>query len=133
MSHTRLSKSRGNVVDPDEIVGQLGADAVRCFLMFIGPWGQGGPWSAVGINGISRWLNRVWDILGRDPEDLDDKPTDPETVRETMRLLHQTIRKCHNDLDRFKFNTTIAALMDAVGMAGNLPQLLGDMGSDGRQ
>jgi len=110
--HARMSKSRGNVVDPDEIVGQLGADAVRCFLMFIGPWEQGGPWSAVGINGISRWLNRVWDILSRDPEDLDENPTDPETVRETMRLLHQTIRKCHHDLDRFKFNTTIAALME---------------------
>ena len=110
--HARMSKSRGNVVDPDDIVGQLGADAVRCFLMFIGPWEQGGPWSAVGINGISRWLNRVWDILGRDPEDLEDSATNPETVRETMRLLHQTIRKCHNDLDRFKFNTAIAALME---------------------
>ena len=110
--HARMSKSRGNVVDPDEIVGQLGADAVRCFLMFIGPWDQGGPWSAVGINGVSRWLNRVWDILGRDAEDLDEISTDPQAVRETMRLLHQTIRKCHNDLDRFKFNTAIAALME---------------------
>ena len=110
--HARMSKSRGNVVDPDDIVGQLGADAVRCFLMFIGPWEQGGPWSAVGINGVSRWLNRVWDILGRDPKDLDNNPTDPLTVRETMRLLHQTIRKCHNDLDRFKFNTAIASLME---------------------
>ena len=110
--HARMSKSRGNVVDPDDIVGHLGADAVRCFLMFIGPWEQGGPWSAVGINGVSRWLNRVWDILGRDAEDLAASPTDPETVRETMRLLHQTIRKCHNDLDRFKFNTAIAALME---------------------
>ena len=110
--HARMSKSRGNVVDPDEIVGQLGADAVRCFLMFIGPWDQGGPWSEVGINGVSRWLNRVWDILGRDPADLGDGPRDPEVIRDTLRLLHQTVRKCYNDLDRFKFNTAIAALME---------------------
>ena len=110
--HARMSKSRGNVVDPDEIVGELGADAVRCFLMFIGPWEQGGPWSAVGINGVSRWLNRVWDILGRDLDDLQKHPTDPQAVRATMRQLHQTIRKCHNDLERFKFNTAISALME---------------------
>ena len=107
--HEKMSKSRGNVVNPDEVVGHLGADAVRCFLMFIGPWDQGGPWSDVGINGVARWLNRVWDLVQRDPSTLD-PVTDayPETLRE----LHQTIRKCHDDLDRFKFNTAIAALME---------------------
>jgi leucyl-tRNA synthetase len=107
-----MSKSRGNVVNPDDVVGQLGADAVRCFLMFIGPWDQGGPWSEVGINGAARWLNRVWDIMVRDPAKLDGASADPQAVRDTERLLHQTIRKCHNDLDRFKFNTAIASLME---------------------
>jgi leucyl-tRNA synthetase len=110
--HEKMSKSRGNVVNPDDVVGQLGADAVRCFLMFIGPWDQGGPWSEVGINGAARWLNRVWDIMVRDPAKLDGAPADPQAVRDTERLLHQTIRKCHNDLDRFKFNTAIASLME---------------------
>ena len=117
--HEKMSKSRGNVVNPDEVVNQLGADAVRCFLMFIGPWDQGGPWSEVGINGMARWLNRVWDILARDPADLDDGlggsqalSEQSQSVRQTMRLLHQTVRKCHNDLDRFKFNTAIASLME---------------------
>ncbi len=115
--HEKMSKSRGNVINPDEVVGRLGADAVRCFLMFIGPWDQGGPWSDVGINGTARWLNRVWDIAVRDPADLDDRrrddrPVDDGAVRDTNRLLHQTIRKCHNDLDRFKFNTAIASLME---------------------
>ena len=110
--HEKMSKSRGNVVNPDDVVGQLGADAVRCFLMFIGPWDQGGPWSDVGINGTARWLNRVWDMVERDPAELDGGTVEPEVVRGTLRSLHQTIRKCHNDLDSFKFNTAIAALME---------------------
>ena len=113
--HEKMSKSRGNVVNPDEVVTDLGADAVRCFLMFIGPWDQGGPWSEVGINGVARWLNRVWEILGRDPSDLDEPSSNGaqgKDSRETLRLLHQTIRKCYNDLDRFKFNTAIASLME---------------------
>ena len=108
--HEKMSKSRGNVVNPDDVVGVLGADAVRCFLMFIGPWDHGGPWSGEGINGIARWLNRVWDICRRDPAALDGSGAAAE--RETERLLHQTVRKCYNDLDRFKFNTAIASLME---------------------
>ena len=108
--HEKMSKSRGNVVAPDDVVGVTGADAVRCFLMFIGPWDHGGPWSGEGINGLARWLNRVWDICSRDPAALEDSAASAE--RETERLLHQTVRKCYNDLDRFKFNTSIAALME---------------------
>ena len=119
--HERMSKSRGNVVNPDDIVGQLGADAVRCFMMFISPWDQGGPWSDVGINGVARWLNRVWDLALRDPADLNEplkkalRSTTGDAAdseRETLRVLHQTVRKCYNDLDRFKFNTAIAAMME---------------------
>ena len=108
--HEKMSKSRGNVVNPDDVVGVLGADAVRCFLMFIGPWDHGGPWSGEGINGIARWLNRVWDIASRDPAALDG--SDESAERETERLLHQTVRKCYSDLDRFKFNTAIASMME---------------------
>jgi leucyl-tRNA synthetase len=125
--HEKMSKSRGNVVNPDEVVGQMGADAVRCFLMFIGPWDQGGPWSDVGINGIARWLNRVWTMVERDPAHLDAAPADPQAVRETLRVLHQTIRKCHQDLDRFKFNTAIAALME---LANHLSKVWGDASVD---
>ena len=107
-----MSKSRGNVVNPDDVIDQVGADAVRCFLMFIGPWDQGGPWSDEGINGVVRWLNRVWTVVGQDAALLDQAPSDPATVRETQRVLHQTIRKCYQELDRFKFNTAIAALME---------------------
>jgi len=112
--HEKMSKSRGNVVNPDDVVGQVGADAVRCFLMFIGPWDQGGPWSDEGINGVVRWLNRAWTLVEHDPSQLDGMDTQADAVRETQRILHQTIRKCYEDLDKFKFNTTIASLMELV-------------------
>ena len=112
--HEKMSKSRGNVVNPDDVIDQVGADAVRCFLMFIGPWDQGGPWSDEGINGVVRWLNRVWTVVEQDAALLDQAPSDPVTVRETQRVLHQTIRKCYQELDRFKFNTAIAALMELL-------------------
>ncbi len=110
--HEKMSKSRGNVVNPDEFVSTLGADAVRCFLMFLGPWDQGGPWSTSGINGTARWLNRLWELCQQDPSSLDESPTDETAVRDIQRKLHQTIKRCYEDLDRFKFNTTISALME---------------------
>jgi leucyl-tRNA synthetase len=115
-------------VNPDDVVGKLGADAVRCFLMFIGPWDQGGPWSDVGINGAARWLNRVWDIAVRDPQHLAGGDVDEDTVRDTTRLLHQTVRKCYNDLDRFKFNTAMASLME---LTNHLNRVWADSSIDG--
>ena len=112
----KMSKSRGNVVNPDEHVKSLGADSVRCFLMFLGPWDQGGPWSTAGMNGVARWLNRVWEVSQRDPSTRPaQRPEDHEFWdqwnRTATRTLHQTIKRVYRDLDRFKFNTAIAALM----------------------
>ena len=59
----KMSKSRGNVVTPDEYVAELGADVVRAYLMFVAPWEQGGEWNDSGISGVSRWLNRVWNLV----------------------------------------------------------------------
>ena len=108
----KMSKSRGNVVSPDEYVAELGADVVRCYLMFIGPWDQGGEWSDSGINGMARWTNRVWELAHRDARELDAQPLDSEAIRDTQRLVHQTIRRVSDDLDRFKFNTALAGLME---------------------
>ena len=115
--HEKMSKSRGNVVNPDEYVELMGADSVRCFLMFLGPWDQGGPWSTSGINGVARWLNRVWELCQHDPSANPVKdPNDTEFWdpwnRTGTRKLHQTIGKVYRDLDQFKFNTAIAALME---------------------
>ena len=110
-SGARMSKSRGNVVAPDEYVERVGADAIRCYLMFLGPWDQGGDWSDSGIGGMSRWLGRLWALCMLDIDDLRDSPADPAAVRDLNRIVHKTIRSVTDDLDAFKFNTSIAALM----------------------
>ena len=116
--HEKMSKSRGNVVNPDEFVGALGADSVRCFLMFLGPWDQGGPWSTSGINGVARWLNRVWELCRQDPSRLSGDAAGSDASKGLLRTLHQTVKRCHTDLDRFKFNTAIAALMELSNRMG---------------
>ena len=108
----KMSKSRGNVVAPDEYVGKYGADSVRCYLMFIGPWDRGGSWQDTGINGVSRWLNRVWEIAQRDSRILDDLPTDRAADAELTRDTHKTIRRVERDVEAFKFNTALAGLME---------------------
>ena len=107
----KMSKSRGNVVDPDDLVEQHGADTVRAYLMFIGPWEQGGPWSAERINGVIRWLNDVWDIVVNAPAETPQEEPTEEQVRNLRRVTHQTIRKVTQDLEGFQFNTAISALM----------------------
>jgi len=106
----KMSKSRGNVVNPDEYVRTLGADAVRAFLMFIGPWELGGNWSSTGIQGIYRFLNRVWDLIVTEPQPTSAQSS-PEQVAALRRVTHQSIRKVTEDMEAFRFNTMVAALM----------------------
>ncbi len=106
----KMSKSRGNVVAPDEYVERLGADSVRTYLMFIGPWENGGEWDDSGIAGVSRWLNRVWSLV-LEPANTAREP-DAAATREMRRLTHKTIRRVSQDLERFRFNTMVAALME---------------------
>ena len=105
----KMSKSRGNVIAADEYVATLGADAVRGYLMFIGPWELGGKWSDKGIVGISRWLNRVWNLLTLD---YTDRAVDPKAEKELLHLTHKTIKDVTTDLERFRFNTMLSSLME---------------------
>ena len=110
----KMSKSRGNVITPDPYVEELGADVVRTYLMFIGPWDQGGEWSDSGINGVARWMNRLWEMCQRPPSG----DGDSTAARDLRRKLHQTLRKVYQDLERFKFNTAVAALMELSNQMG---------------
>jgi leucyl-tRNA synthetase len=101
----KMSKSRGNVQAPDEYVARYGADTLRMFLMFMGPWAEGSDWDPSGIEGVHRFLNRVWTIaLG----EAGDGPRD----RAIDRALHRTIQKVTEDLEAYHFNTAIAAMME---------------------
>ena len=105
----RMSKSKGNVVDPDDLVAQYGADTVRAYLMFAFDWEKGGPWDPDGIRGPQRWLNEVWDLVcAGAPQG----PGDPRVERELQRRTQETIRRVTGALQRFRFNTGVASLME---------------------
>jgi len=104
----KMSKRRGNVVDPDELVKRYGADAVRAYLMFIGPWDQGGPWNHQGIEGVVRFLHRVWSLLNDPPMDGD---VSKERIAELRRAAHTAVREVSADFEDFRFNTAVAELM----------------------
>ena len=116
-----MSKSRGNTVDPDDLVARYGADTVRLFLMFMGPWDQGGPWSPTGIGGVHRFLNRVWtlaiDAHGREPGDPDSGSlpageSEADAQAAIRAAAHRTLRDVTADYEAFHFNTMIAKLME---------------------
>jgi len=109
--HEKMSKSRGNVVNPDDFVNRDGADTVRLFLMFVGPWDQGASWSTTGIQGMSRWLNRVWSLATRSPAEHDWK-SDPQAIEGLERTTHKTVKRVTASLEKFSFNTAIAAMME---------------------
>ncbi len=109
----RMSKSRGNVVLLDDLVQRYGADTVRAYLMFGWRWEQGGPWDPQGIEGVVRWLNRVWSCVLDEPAASGEQPAaSVDEVRVLRRKTHQTIRAVTQDMEDFAFNTIIARLME---------------------
>ncbi len=112
----RMSKSKGNVVNPDELVAQYGSDTVRAYLMFGFDWTKGGPWSSQQISGIVRWLNDVWDMVMTGGNPVGATTSVPaagqaEVERTLERRTHQTIKRVSDNLENFTFNGAIAALM----------------------
>ena len=102
----KMSKSRGNVVNPDEWVQRYGADTVRLYLMFLGPWEAGGDWDDSGISGQWRWLNRVWNLA------LDEVESGGDNANAIRRATHAMIGKVSQYIERFRFNTMIASMME---------------------
>ncbi len=108
----KMSKSRGNVVDPDDLVTKYGADTVRMYLAFMGPYEQGGPWNAGGIIGVSRFLSRVWTVFNQ----VDKKEKLPV---EKNNILHRTIKKVGEDIENLRFNTGVSELMKLLNELEN--------------
>ena len=111
----KMSKSRGNVINPDDVVDEYGADALRLYEMFMGPLEATKPWSMRGIEGVFRFLNRVWRLAIDDRHEavkLLDAVQDVEPDKETLRMLHLTIQRVSDDLESMSFNTAISAMME---------------------
>lgn len=121
----KMSKSRGNVVNPDELVEEFGADALRLYEMFMGPLEEAKPWDTRGIIGLERFLQRIWNFFSHHPEQQRSLPAGRQGSRDSSaspqagkpqndsltRLFHRTIKKVTEDIKEFKFNTAISALM----------------------
>ena len=111
----KMSKSRGNVVNPDAIVERYGADSLRLYEMFMGPLEQSKPWQMSGVEGVSRFLARAWRTIADEHADdpaLNPAVQDVEPTEEQDRLLHKTIRAVTEDADRMSFNTAISRMME---------------------
>ena len=102
----KMSKSRGNTINPDDVINQYGADSMRLYEMFMGPLEKSKPWSTKGLQGCSRFAEKVWRLFSNT-----DKYSEKSNSDETTRLLHQTISKVTNDLDNMRFNTAISQMM----------------------
>lgn len=107
----RMSKSRGNVIDPDKQVKKYGADVMRAYLMFGYRWADGGPWGTENIEGVARWINRVWTLVTEKTQKTKSQNPKAEDARALKRMTHQTIKKVSGDFESYEFNTIVSALM----------------------
>jgi leucyl-tRNA synthetase len=115
----KMSKSRGNVINPDKVVADYGADSMRLYEMFMGPLEAIKPWSMQGVEGVHRFLQKVWRaVVDEAAGGLDEAVKDAQPDEATLRLLHQTIKKVGEDIETFGFNTAISAMMIFINHLG---------------
>lgn len=103
----KMSKSRGNVVNPDDVVQEYGADSFRLYEMFMGPLEKSKPWSTTGLQGCYRFIQKIWKVFVENSENIKDHGASEETIK----LLHKTIKKVTEDLQELRFNTSVSQLM----------------------
>ena len=111
----KMSKSRGNIVNPDDVIERYGADAFRCYEMFMGPLEQMKPWSMRGVEGIARFLARVWRLMMSENQagewELSSAVHDVDLTKAQQKILHATIKKVTGDIESLSFNTAISQMM----------------------
>jgi len=119
----KMSKSRGNIVNPDDVIDQYGTDAFRCYEMFMGPLEQMKPWSMRGVEGVARFLARVWRLFMSESQEgnweLSDKIKHVDPDRAQQKVTHATIKKVTEDIESFSFNTAISQMMILVNAFTN--------------
>ncbi len=118
----KMSKSRGNVVGPDEVIDEFGADAVRLYEMFMGPLEASKPWNTQSVDGVRRFLDRAWRLYVEEDGSLSRAISGDPPDDASLRVLHQTIRKVTDDIEALRFNTAIAQMMIFVNEATKLEQ-----------
>jgi leucyl-tRNA synthetase len=119
----KMSKSRGNVINPEDIIETYGADAMRLYEMFMGPLQQVKPWSTSDVDGVYRFLGRVWRLMiDESSGDLRGEITEDEPSGEQLKTLHECIKKVTGDIEDLSFNTAISALMIFVNKANKWKQ-----------
>ena len=114
----KMSKSYFNVVSPDEIINNYGADTLRMYEMFLGPLEASKPWSTQGIDGVFKFLRKVWNLIHDQAGNL--KVNEAEPSREELKVLHKTIKKVEQDIENFSFNTSVSEFMICVNELGSL-------------
>jgi len=111
----KMSKSRGNVVNPDTVIDEYGADALRCYEMFMGPLQATKPWSMTGVEGVARFLARVWRLVMEEQQDgswaISPAIQDVEPDKSQLKVIHATIKKVGEDIESLGFNTAISQMM----------------------
>ena len=119
----KMSKSRGNVVNPDDVIARYGADSMRLFEMFMGPLEEMKPWSTRGVEGVFRFLNRVWRLFMTEDAGLNPAIELVPPTTDFERIVHQTVKKVGEDIEGLRFNTAISQLMIFVNEAMKLEKL----------
>lgn len=113
-NNEKMSKSRGNVINPDKVVAEWGADSLRLYEMFMGPLEATKPWQTNGIVGCHRFLKRIWRIVVGDDGSISNMVHDRDDSEELKKMLHKTIKKVTEDVDNLRFNTGIAQMMEFI-------------------